>query len=66
MADGSGNSNGSHSRLWKYALHQGAQREDLKIVVCHFPPGTSKWNKREHRKFCHISQNWRGKPPDQA
>jgi transposase len=61
MADGGG-SNGSRSRLWKYALHQWAQREQLKIVVCHFPPGTSKWNKIEHRMFCHISQNWRGKP----
>ncbi len=42
---------GSRSRLWKYALHQWTQREDLKIVVCHFPPGTSKWNKIEHQVF---------------
>jgi Rhodopirellula transposase DDE domain len=61
MAD-CGGSNGARSLLWKYALHQWAQREDLKIVVCHFPPGTSKWNKIEHRMFCHISQNSRGKP----
>ena len=61
MADGGG-SNGSRSRLWKYALQEWSEREGLKIVVCHFPPGTSKWNKIEHRMFCHISQNWRGKP----
>jgi len=61
LADGGG-SNGSRSRLWKYALQQWALREGLKIAVCHFPPGTSKWNKIEHRMFCHISQNWRGKP----
>ena len=61
LADGGG-SNGSRNRLWKYALQQWALREGLKIAVCHFPPGTSKWNKIEHRMFCHISQNWRGKP----
>jgi len=61
LADGGG-SNGSRSRLWKYELQQWALREGLKIAVCHFPPGTSKWNKIEHRMFCHISQNWRGKP----
>ncbi len=61
LADGGG-SNGSRSRLWKYALQKWAQREGLKVAVCHFPPGTSKWNKIEHRMFCHISQNWRGKP----
>jgi transposase len=61
MADGGG-SNGSRSRLWKYALQEWARREGMKIAVCHFPPGTSKWNKIEHRMFCHISQNWRGKP----
>lgn len=61
MADGGG-SNGSRSRLWKYSLQEWATQEGLKIAVCHFPPGTSKWNKIEHRMFCHISQNWRGKP----
>jgi hypothetical protein len=61
MADGGG-SNGSRSRLWKHELQEWAKREGMKIAVCHFPPGTSKWNKIEHRMFCHISQNWRGKP----
>jgi transposase len=61
MADGGG-SNGSRSRLWKHALQEWATKEGLKIAVCHFPPGTSKWNKIEHRMFSHISQNWRGKP----
>lgn len=61
LADGGG-SNGSRSRLWKYALEQWAILEGMKIAICHFPPGTSKWNKIEHRMFCHISQNWRGKP----
>ena len=61
LADGGG-SNGSRNRLWKYAIQKWAQPEDLKVAVCHFPPGTSKWNKTEHRMFCHISQNWRGKP----
>jgi len=61
LADGGG-SNGVRSRLWKYTLQKWAQQEALKIAVCHFPPGTSKWNKIEHRMFCHITQNWRGKP----
>jgi transposase len=61
FADGGG-SNGSRNRLWKKSLQELSDREDLKIVVCHFPPGTSKWNKIEHRMFCHITQNWRGKP----
>jgi hypothetical protein len=55
MADGGG-SNGSRCRLWKLAL------QDMPIQVCHFPPGTSKWNKIEHRMFCHITQNGRGRP----
>jgi transposase len=60
-ADGGG-SNGSRCRLWKVALQELADRTGLKLSVCHFPPGTSKWNKIEHRMFSHITQNWRGKP----
>ena len=60
-ADGGG-SNGSRCRLWKVALQDLAAQLGLAIHVCHFPPGTSKWNKIEHRMFCHITQNWRGKP----
>lgn len=60
-ADGGG-SNGSRTRLWKVALQQLADHIGLCISVCHFPPGTSKWNKIEHRMFCHITENWRGKP----
>jgi hypothetical protein len=61
MADGGG-SNGSRNRLWKVALAAMARETGLRIKVCHFPPGTSKWNKIEHRMFCHITQNWRGRP----
>jgi hypothetical protein len=57
-----GGSNGNRSRLWKIALQRLADRTGLTLNVCHFPPGTSKWNKIEHRLFCHITQNWRGKP----
>jgi transposase len=57
-----GGSNGSRLRLWKVELQKLADETGLKIVVCHFPPGTSKWNKIEHRLFSYISQNWRGKP----
>jgi len=60
-ADGGG-SNGSRCRLWKVALQTLAGRLGLPIHVCHFPPGTSKWNKIEHRMFSHITQNWRGRP----
>lgn len=60
-ADGGG-SNGSRVRLWKRALQDFSDATGLSISVCHYPPGTSKWNKIEHRLFCHISQNWRGKP----
>jgi transposase len=60
-ADGGG-SNGSRCRLWKVALQKLAARLALPIHVCHFPPGTSKWNKIEHRMFSHITQNWRGRP----
>jgi len=57
-----GGSNGSRVRLWKVALQWLADALKLELTVCHFPPGTSKWNKIEHRMFCHISQNWRGRP----
>jgi hypothetical protein len=57
-----GGSNGHRLRLWKVALQRLANDTDLRISVCHFPPGTSKWNKIEHRMFCHITQNWRGRP----
>jgi DDE family transposase len=60
-ADGGG-SNSSRSRLWKAGLQRLADETGLSIAVCHFPPGTSKWNKIEHRLFCHITQNWRGRP----
>jgi Rhodopirellula transposase DDE domain len=60
-ADGGG-SNSYRSRLWKVALQQLADHLDLTLRVCHFPPGTSKWNKIEHRLFSFITQNWRGKP----
>ena len=61
VADGGG-SNGSRCRLWKVALQRLADRTGLQLGVSHLPPGTSKWNKIEHRLFCHITQNWRGKP----
>ena len=57
-----GGSNGSRLRLWKWALQQFATKTGLSITVCHFPPGTSKWNKIEHRLFSHIALTWRGKP----
>ena len=57
-----GRSNGSRLRLWKLELQKLADETGLRIAVCHFPPGTSKWNKIEHRLFSFISQNWRGKP----
>jgi transposase len=57
-----GGSNGNRSRLWKYQIQQFANRTGLEIYVSHFPPGTSKWNKIEHRLFCFISKNWAGKP----
>ena len=58
----SGGSNGSRVRLWKWELHRLARQTGLTIHVCHLPPGTSKWNKIEHRLFSFISQNWRGRP----
>lgn len=60
-ADGGG-SNGSRVRLWKVELAAFASESGLTVTVCHFPPGTSKWNKIEHRQFSHISMNWRGRP----
>jgi hypothetical protein len=60
-ADGGG-SNGSRNRLWKVALQQLANDTGMRMTVCHFPPGTSKWNKIEHRMFSHISMNGRGCP----
>jgi transposase len=58
----SGGSNGSRLRLWKWELARWARETDLEITVCHLPPGTSKWNRIEHRLFSHISMNWRGRP----
>jgi hypothetical protein len=60
-ADGGG-SNGGRCRLWKVALHELASQLGMPIDVCRFPPGTSKWNKIEHRMFSHLTQNWRGRP----
>jgi transposase len=57
-----GGSNSYRTRMWKYQLQQFANRTGLEVNVSHFPPGTSKWNKIEHRLFCYISKNWRGKP----
>ncbi|HWM99305.1 MAG TPA: ISAzo13 family transposase, partial [Streptosporangiaceae bacterium] len=57
-----GGSNGTRVRLWKWELQQLANRTGLTLTVCHFPPGTSKWNKIEHRLFSYISTNWRGQP----
>ena len=58
----SGGSNGHRNRLWKYELQRLADQTGMTIEVCHYPPGTSKWNKIEHRLFCHITRNWRGVP----
>jgi hypothetical protein len=57
-----GGSNGYRTRLWKFSLQQLADEMGVAISVSHLPPGTSKWNKIEHRMFCHITQNWRGRP----
>ena len=58
----SGGSNGHRNRLWKLELQRLANETGMTIEVCHYPPGTSKWNKIEHRLFCHITHNWRGVP----
>jgi len=57
-----GGSNSYRARLWKRELQKFADNTRLSVQVCHFPPGTSKWNKIEHRMFCHITANWRGRP----
>jgi len=57
-----GGSNGHRSRLWKVEVQRFASTAALEVTVCHFPPGTSKWNKIEHRLFSHITMNWRGRP----
>ena len=58
----SGGSNSPRTRLWRWALQQFANETGMTIELCHYPPGTSKWNKIEHRLFCHITRNWRGIP----
>jgi Rhodopirellula transposase DDE domain len=58
----SGGSNSPRTRLWRWALQQLANDTGMTIEVCHYPPGTSKWNKIEHRLFCHITRNWQGVP----
>ena len=58
----SGGSNSYRARLWKGQLQKLANETGLSISVCHFPPGTSQWNEIEHRMFCHITSNWRGRP----
>jgi DDE family transposase len=57
-----GGSNSYRTRLWKVAVQELADATGLRVSVCHFPPGTSKWNKIEHSMFCHITRNWRGRP----
>ena len=57
-----GGSNGYRIHLWKIAVQKLADEENIEITVCHFPPGTSKWNKIEHRLFSEITKNWRGRP----
>jgi transposase len=57
-----GGSNSPRTRLWRWVLQQFANETGLKIELCHYPPGTSKWNKIEHRLFCHITRNWQGVP----
>jgi hypothetical protein len=57
-----GGSNGYRTRLWHSELQKLADELNIPLSVCHFPPGTSKWNKIEHRMFCHITANWRGRP----
>ena len=58
----SGGSNGHKVRLWKHEIQKFSSEEKINVTVCHFPPGTSKWNKIEHRLFSYISKNWRGRP----
>lgn len=58
----SGGSNSPRTRLWRWVLQQFADETGLTVELCHYPPGTSKWNKIEHRLFCHITRNWQGVP----
>ena len=58
----SGGSNSPRTRLWRVELQKLSNKTGLIIEVCHYPPGTSKWNKIEHKLFCHITRNWRGVP----
>ena len=58
----SGGSNSPRTRLWRWALQQFANETGIQVELCHYPPGTSKWNKIEHRLFCHITRNWQGVP----
>jgi hypothetical protein len=58
----SGGSNSPRTRLWRWALQAFANETELQLELCHYPPGTSKWNKIEHRLFCHITRNWQGIP----
>ena len=62
MSTINGGSNASTARLWRYCLQRFADQSCLDITVCHYPPGTSKWNKVEHRLFSFISINWQGQP----
>jgi len=57
-----GGSNNYRYRLWKFELKKFAEQDNISLTVLHFPPGTSKWNKIEHRLFSHISMNWKGRP----
>jgi hypothetical protein len=57
-----GGSNSPRTRLWRWAMQRLADQTGLKIELCHYPPGTSKWNRIEHRLFCHITRNWQGIP----
>ena len=56
-----GGSNGARVRLWKIELQKLADEIGIEIAVCHYPPGTSKWNKIEHRLFCHITKSWQAR-----
>lgn len=58
----SGGSNRPRTRLWRVELQKFANKSGLVLELCHYPPGTSKWNKIEHKLFCHITRNWRGVP----
>ena len=57
-----GGSNSYRTHLWKVAIQTLADEENIEVTICHFPPGTSKWNKIEHRLFSEITKNWRGRP----